>query len=417
MLTQTFDRYRRHIPAVLLVAAAIAAVALSRPVLRSERVLARAAGALPYVIAAIIAVIAVRWIVAATRGRLRALTGVELALTGCIACVCVATLSMSSGSLWTYGMLPYLSLGAGFLLARWFVDCTIARWTLAITGAVVAASVCLDAFAAIGVSPVRRPGGLLGNRNFAGEYIALALPAALVAFTRARRWLAMLVLFGVALALTRCRTAWLAAACAMIAVPALSEAAMRRARVLGAATVLAGVLLATVLPTRLSWHEQDPYAATLARAVDLETGSGALRVRQYATTLRVLDARGAWWTGLGPGSWQSVVRAEDRAIARNRIPHSDYLRVLSDGGVPALAALCITLIVAAAAAWQRRRDNPELCVFIGVLALVALADAPLFRPEVIVIAGAVLAAVPAREPLARGISCRLQPALAHSRLA
>ncbi|HEY5932983.1 MAG TPA: O-antigen ligase family protein, partial [Kofleriaceae bacterium] len=286
---------------------------------------------------------------------------------------------------------------------------TTVRWMLAITGGLVAATVVLDAFGLAVVSAARRPGGLLGNRNFAGEYLALALPAALVVFARSRRSLAILVVFGFALALTRCRTAWIAAAFGMVAVLALSDAATRGRRAVAAALVVAGVLLATVMPNRLVWKEANPFAATLARAVDLDGGSGQLRVRQYRATLQVLDAREAWWTGLGPGVWQAAVRAEDRALARNRIPHSDYLRVLSDGGVPALGTLGLVLFAAAIASWRRRRENPELAGFLGVLAIVALADAPLFRPEGIVVTGVVLAAL-ARVPQAGARSCRLEPA-------
>jgi O-antigen ligase len=196
----------------------------------------------------------------------------------------------------------------------------------------------------------------------------------------------------------------------VVALVALSPPPLRSRRVLGAALVLAGVLLASVVPTRLAWNDAHPFASTLSRAVDLEGGSGQLRVRQYAATLGVLDSRGAWLTGLGPGAWQAAVRTHDRAIARNRVPHSDYLRVLSDAGAPALGGLCILLVVAALAAWQLRREQPELVVFVGVLALEAVADAPLFRPEVIVVTGAVLATLHTRLLMARGSSCRLEPA-------
>jgi hypothetical protein len=400
----------RRMPAVALAAIAIATVVFSRVVLRSEHLLAaRAAGWPLLVVAGTLAAIAVHWIRAVVRGRFRALSSVELALTSCVVCACIATLAMPRSPLWTYAVLPYLALGGVFVAARRLVDHTAVPWVLALIGALVAASVLLDA-AGLAVVVSRRPGGLLGNRNFAGEYLALALPAALAVFTRSRRWWWILVTFGGALAMTRCRTAWLAALVAVVALVALSPPPLRIRRVLGAALVLAGVLLASVVPTRLAWNEAHPFSSTLSRAVDLEDGSGQLRVRQYVATLGMLDSRGAWLTGLGPGAWQAAVRAQDRAIAKNRIPHSDYLRVLSDAGAPALGGLCILLVAAALAAWQLRREHPELVVFIGVLALEALADAPLFRPEVIVVTGAVLATLHARLLMTRGSSCRLEPA-------
>jgi putative inorganic carbon (hco3(-)) transporter len=400
----------RRVPAVALAAMAIAAVVFSRVVLRSERQLAAAAGWPVLIVAGTLAAITVHWIRALVRGRFHALSSVELALASCVVCACVATLAMPRTPLWMYAVLPYLALGAVFVVARRLVDHTAVSWMLALLGALVAASVLLDAAGLAVVVSRRRPGGLLGNRNFAGEYLALALPAALAVFTRSRRWQWILVAFGGALALTRCRTAWIAAFVAVVALVALSPPALRSRRVLGAALVVAGVLLASVVPTRLAWNEAHPFTATLSRAIDLEGGSGQLRVRQYVATFGVLDSRGAWLTGLGPGAWQAAVRAQDRAIARNRVPHSDYLRVLSDAGAPALAGLCILLLAAALAAWRLRREHPELVVFVGVLALEALADAPLFRPEVIVVTGAVLATLPPRLLMARGSSRWLEPA-------
>ncbi|HEX8108494.1 MAG TPA: O-antigen ligase family protein, partial [Kofleriaceae bacterium] len=400
----------RRMPAVALAAMAIATVVFSRVVLRSDHQLAALSAGWPLlVVAGTLAAIAVHWIRAVVRGRFHALSSVELALASCVMWACIATLAMPRAPLWTYAVLPYLALGGVFVAARRLVDHTAVPWVLALIGALVAASVLLDA-AGLAVVVSRRPGGLLGNRNFAGEYLALALPAALAVFTRSRRWWWILVAFGGTLALTRCRTAWLAASVAVVALVALSPPPLRSRRVLGAALVLAGVLLASVVPTRLAWNEAHPFTSTLSRAVDLEDGSGQLRVRQYVATLGVLDSRGAWLTGLGPGAWQAAVRAQDRAIAKNRVPHSDYLRVLSDAGAPALGGLCILLVVAALAAWQLRREHPELVVFLGVLALEALADAPLFRPEVIVATGAVLATLHARLLMARGSSCWLEPA-------
>ena len=84
----------RRVPVAVLAALVIAAVACSRIVLRSERELALAAGALPYLVAGVIGAVAVRWMLAAGRGRFHALSSIELALTSCIVCVCVGTLAM-----------------------------------------------------------------------------------------------------------------------------------------------------------------------------------------------------------------------------------------------------------------------------------------------------------------------------------
>jgi hypothetical protein len=178
-----------------------------------------------------------------------------------------------------------------------------------------------------------------------------------------------------------------------------------RGRALGAALVVAGVLLLRWCAPRV--ERAHPFTSTLSRAVDLEGGSGQLRVRQYVATLGVLDARGAWLTGLGPGAWQAAVHAQDRTIAKNRVPHSDYLRVLSDAGAPALGGLCILLVAAALAAWQRREHRAR------GLRRRPRARGARRRP---VPSGshrgdrAVLAMLHARLLMARGSSCWLEPA-------
>lgn len=392
---------------------AVVAILLSRMYMRCEYQLA--AFAADWMKA--LAVIAVgAWTAGRTIAVVRNTTrhpfsSLEIALVAWILCACIAALWPVNARWWTYALLPYLSFGLVFVLARSLVDHVAVRWVVAIAGAIVVVSVLLDAFGLLVWWTTRRPGGVLCNRNFAGEYIALALPAALVAFTRNRRGLIVLVLFGLALALTRCRTAWIVVVLAAPAIVALSPVPARKLRVFGAAAVLVGALLAAAIPTNLEWTEESPYSATLSRTLNLKTGSGAIRLMQHEVTLRTLDARDALWTGFGAGRWQAEVQVVDRRAARNRIPHSDYLRTLADAGIPALVALWAMLGAAGLIAWRRRADSPDGFVFVAVLAVTAVADSPLFRTEVVVIAAAVLGTLQARAPMARGIS-GLEPARA-----
>ncbi len=80
---------------------------------------------------------------------------------------------------------------------------------MVISTVLVAVSVIVDAETSWHQGYLRRPGGLLANRNYAGEYLAICLPVCLMMLRR--RALPLLLLVGFALALTRCRTAWIVA--------------------------------------------------------------------------------------------------------------------------------------------------------------------------------------------------------------
>jgi hypothetical protein len=227
----------------------------------------------------------------------------------------------------------------------------------------------------------KRPGGFLAHRNNAGEYLAIALPICLGALDRGVRRLA-LPLVGLALAVTRCRTAWLAAGLGTVLVVALVDRALRRSRLLAAALVLLGMVAASVVPLQLRWVEERPYVSTMAHVVDLGSGSGAVRVKHYRETFAVL--RGHWWRGLGPGSWSRLVVARDPSLVGNFVPNSDYLRYLCDGGLPALAAFLGLGVTVAVLAWRSRRGaGGEPLAVVTSLGVICLADTPLYRLEVI----------------------------------
>jgi hypothetical protein len=176
------------------------------------------------------------------------------------------------------GLLPYLQLTLIVVVVR------VAElpWSdlrpLAVAAALsLAVTVLLDAEGLLPPGPYHRPCGLVLGRNFAGQYLVLALPGALVLLTRSRsRWL--LPLLGVGLALSRCRLAWLAAAVAGGLLLVQSAPADRRRILGGTLLVAAGGWAATLLPTGLSWSEPRPFLSTLSRLLDLESGSGANRV-------------------------------------------------------------------------------------------------------------------------------------------
>src|SRR5262249_26735772 len=236
---------------------------------------------------------------------------------------------------------------------------------------------------------IRPPGGLLQNRNFAGEFLGLAVPFALIAVRR--RVSTLLVLLGLALALTRCRTGWIAAIAATGALIAVSKRSDRRIAAAGAGLLVVGALLAGILPNRLRWHGRHSQVKTLSTLFDVRSGSGAFRLRQYRETLALLDGR--WVKGLGPGNWQRAISSRDPQLGANRIPHSDYLRTVSDGGIVALVGLLGVYAAAAALAWRRRSDFPEGASFVLALAIISMADAPLYRLETATLAFSFIACI------------------------
>ncbi len=299
--------------------------------------------------------------------------------------VAAAALARGGPALRMYPALAYVLVAAASLVAaRAKAPARVARLALLAVALAAAAGVVADAegFAPWwpGARPeyVRRPGGFFANRNGAGEFLALALPSCVVAAAPCP-W--ALVPYGLALALTRSRTAWLVGTLGVGLALACSTPARRRARGLAAAGALAGALAAPLLPATLRWHSPRPYGESLAHLVDLGEGSGALRLAQYGATLRVGGAR--LWLGLGPDQWHRTLRPAEPALAKNYIPMSEYVRALADGGALSLGGLGLMLAAAAARAWRRRRALPDGPAFVAALALACAASAPLFRLEAI----------------------------------
>ena len=328
-----------------------------------------------------------------------------MALAAWLGFVAAAALVVGATPAFLWGALAPCFLGAlAFTIVRALAPTAgELRLALVVAGAVVAVAVVLDAeglpLGDGGDALLRRPRGLLYNRNYAGEYLALVLPVCLTAAASARdgRRLArvvhraLVVVVGLALIWTRCRTAWLAAAggSAMVVLTAARTARPRLARVV--ALVVAGAALALVVPNRLQWSEAQPFAATARRLLKLKSGSGALRLEQYAATVRLVAAHPV--AGLGPGGWQPAIRAGDWRLGVNRNAHSDYLRALADGGPAAAAALLALYGAALVAAWRARRRFAEAPALVLTLATISAADALLYRPEAAILAFAALAAL------------------------
>ncbi|MCI0434212.1 MAG: O-antigen ligase family protein [Gemmatimonadetes bacterium] len=214
----------------------------------------------------------------------------------------------------------------------------------------------------------RPPGGTFGNRNFLAHLLAIATPALVFSCLLARRRtaalmsLAGLMLVAGTVVLTRSRAAWLGLACGL-AVTTLGIVVARRrlsphhqdshdegphrdplrARLLRmAAALVAGVLLATLLPNRLEWRSDSPYSETLAGLANYREGSGRGRLVQYQNTLELV--RESPVPGKGPGNWfihyPRVTAPGDPAFAgadpipTNPWPSSDWIAFLAERGIP-----------------------------------------------------------------------------------
>ncbi len=245
---------------------------------------------------------------------------------------------------------------------------------LAVAATAASASALAQAYGADWTifSANRAPGGMLGNRNFVAHAAAMSIPLLvwLAGTSRSAGGIALGVVGLLAntavLVLSRTRAAWLAVA-VWIGVMALvawrsrdvTRAAIvpRRGRVVIAA-LLAGIVLALMIPNTLDWNMD-----SVRGVVNYREGSGAGRVRQYITSLKLAKAHPV--LGVGPGNWPveypAVASRNDpslsdaTAMTSNPWPSSDWVAAVSERGVLAtlvLAALMVTLLVCAWRGWR-----------------------------------------------------------------
>lgn len=278
---------------------------------------------------------------------------------------------------------PWMALRASGLLVAGLTIFTIARAVGEPTSAplfasaVVAGSVLLEAFGVLtGWSRTgHAPGGILGERNAAAEFLVCAMPYVVaMALREAPRWRTLfanltLGLSVAAVIMARTRSAWLATGALAVLgfVLALRTTDDERRARAGSLVVAAstGLSLAIFAPQKLAWTSAHPYRETLERLVDTTTGSGAGRCVQYATTW-AMALRHPFF-GVGPGNWSGIYpsfAAPDDPTIRlgfsptTRIPSSDVFGFLAERGLVA-SVVAVALLVALARGkdehrWLRR---------------------------------------------------------------
>lgn len=205
-------------------------------------------------------------------------------------------------------------------------------------------------------SPVRAPGGTLGNRNFVAHLAAIALPLAVTALLAARQRFGMtlaailITAIVVILILTRSRAGWLAGAGGMGAVGAwllllptsVRSSLPRRRLLLGASLAAGGVVIALAVPNTLEWRSDSPYTDTLGNLANYREGSGRGRLLQYQHTGELALRHPV--LGVGAGNWAlrygDVAPSSDPSWARNDViplnpwPSSDWMALVSERGIP-----------------------------------------------------------------------------------
>lgn len=281
----------------------------------------------------------------------------------------------------------------------------------------------------------RAPGGTLGNRNFVAHVAAMAVPL-LIWLTATAGGFAGIAFGAVGLlantavlVLSRTRAAWLALA-VWLAVAVVvtwrsrdvTRAAVvpRRGRVVLAA-LATGMVLALVIPNTLDWRSDSPYLDSVRGVVNYRQGSGAGRLRQYTTSLKLTRAHPI--LGVGPGNWAAeypaVASRDDPSLAdatgmaSNPWPSSDWIAALSERGIPATLALLALVVILVVNSWRGWRDSVSSSrdrlaalaggsvVLVGALEGMFDAVSLLAFPSVLIWASAG-ALIPAGRPVRRG---------------
>lgn len=228
--------------------------------------------------------------------------------------------------------------------------------------AVIAVGAVLEAYGVLPnlSEPSRAPGGPVGHRNRMAHVLVLGLPVLWLVASRSRSrtsliiWCVGIVVVSMALALSRCRAAWLAtavlavAALSIVAAQNISAAGGSRGRVAVLAfSSLIGLALAVAIPNELRWTSANPYNETIRTLLQYESGSGRGRVIQYLNTLDLI--REYPLLGVGPGNWgihyprfsflgDPSLSIVGLAPAPAR-PQGDWIAIAAERGIPALLLL------------------------------------------------------------------------------
>jgi O-antigen ligase len=246
----------------------------------------------------------------------------------------------------------------------------------------------------------RPPGGTFGNRNFLAHLTAIATPLLAWVLLRGRAASTVLAFLGLVVAagtivLTRSRAAWLGTAVAMLTMigcawlgrRTVAEAVSPRRMMLIGAALAAGAAAAILLPNRLQWRSDSPYAETFTTIARYSEGSGRGRLIQYGNSVALVADAPVF--GVGPGNWfvhyPRVTSRGDPAFDRddpiptNPWPSSDWVAFLVERGPVGVLFLIAAGATAAITCLRRLRGDPlralAAIALLGTLAAAAITGA------------------------------------------
>jgi O-antigen ligase len=335
----------------------------------------------------------------AMSARRAAVTRVDLLLAGFIALGAASALLAQNPWAGVRALAVSTSGVVLFWSARALARAGLARPLLATLAAAVALGAATSLAQTYGVrtdffSLNRAPGGTLGNRNFVAHLCAFGLPVLLVSGLRAYR-LAGVALAGLGmtaitatLVLTRSRAAWLAVIVVMavilvgwLLIPPVRRQMRSWMRLL---ILLAfaggGVAMAILVPNKLRWRSENPYAETARGVVNYQEGSGRGRLIQYRNSAGMALSHPV--LGVGPGNWPVAYPRHAKAgdpsmdgrtggMTSNPWPSSDWVAYLAERGIPAFLLLVAAGFGLLVIAWRRMRHARDADEGLVALALAA----------------------------------------------
>lgn len=268
---------------------------------------------------------------------------------------------------------------------------------------------------------IRRPVSAIGHRNFVAAYLAISFPLAVRETIYGSRKILGGIVSGLCLIVVvaaRCRSAWLGLAVAALPMLWIAAGSLRGTRVRAIAPLALGslavvALLSTASFPGLEWRGPAPFSASWRGLFDWERGSASRRFDHYR--IAAAAAGDHFWLGVGPHQWSPAVARYAHVVPGGQAqpftgeltPNSELARRIAELGVPAVLCSVAAFVLLIAGASRGLRDTEKsrrAWTIAGLAALAAaainaLADAPLYRPESMVLI-AVVAGI-ARPPLER----------------
>lgn len=288
----------------------------------------------------------------------------------------------------------------------------------------------------LSIPVISMPGSTFGNRNFAAEAMAMALPFGMGAAVVARRdgaravgvalWAALAIEL-VFLAVTRTRGAWFGAACGLGTVTWLGKHRLRGPALWVGLGALAVAALATALPARNNPRDvgdvkrYSGVVELLSEGFDARSTALRSRFGLWRRTLAMIEDHPG--LGVGPGNWPVVFplyaepgASRDGVLSAHKAPrqaHNDVLERAAETGVVGLLAALSLVFGAGAAARRRlagadedtRRVAASATGAMVAMAALSVASFPFDMPGTLALAGlalGLLAADTAAPPRAQG---------------